>query len=152
MFGSLGAPELLFILGLALLIFGPSKLPELGRTMGKAMAEFRKAATDFKRTLNVEAMEREMREADPRRAVNDTLAQAKKDLDDVLHPKSSSSGPPAAESTDEPEKGTEEPEAADEPKAAAGTVARGSDRDPADRETSDRETSDDDESTKTEAS
>jgi len=53
--GPLGFPELLFILVLALLIFGPRKIPELGRTLGKAMGEFRRATTDFKRTLNVEA-------------------------------------------------------------------------------------------------
>lgn len=122
MFGSLGAPELLFIMGLALLIFGPSKLPELGRTMGKAMAEFRKAATDFKRTLNAEALEREMREVDPRRAVNDTLAKAKKDLDDVLNPKDPA---PSAEAASAGGADTAEEEA-DEPTSATGTVARGS--------------------------
>lgn len=54
MIGSLGMPELLFILVLALLIFGPRKLPEIGRTMGKAMGEFRRATRDLKRTLDTE--------------------------------------------------------------------------------------------------
>lgn len=54
MIGSLGMPELLFILVLALLIFGPRKLPDIGRTMGKAMGEFRRATRDLKRTLDVE--------------------------------------------------------------------------------------------------
>jgi TatA/E family protein of Tat protein translocase len=54
MIGSLGMPELLFILVLALLVFGPRKLPEIGRTMGKAMGEFRRATRDLKRTLDVE--------------------------------------------------------------------------------------------------
>ena len=53
MFG-LGVPELIFILLLALLIFGPKGLPEVGRTIGKGMAEFRKASNDLKRTINVE--------------------------------------------------------------------------------------------------
>lgn len=53
MFG-LGVPELIFILVLALLIFGPKGLPEVGRTIGKGMAEFRKASNDLKRTINVE--------------------------------------------------------------------------------------------------
>ena len=53
MFG-LGVPELIFILVLALLIFGPKKLPEVGRTLGRGMAEFRKASNDLKRTINVE--------------------------------------------------------------------------------------------------
>ena len=52
--GPLGIPELLFILVLALLIFGPRKLPEIGRTLGKAMGEFRRATTDLKRTFNTE--------------------------------------------------------------------------------------------------
>ena len=54
MFGPLGFPELLFILVLALLIFGPKRLPEIGRTIGRGMAEFRKASTDLKRTINTE--------------------------------------------------------------------------------------------------
>jgi TatA/E family protein of Tat protein translocase len=39
---------------LALLIFGPKRLPEIGRTLGRGMAEFRKASNDLKRTINVE--------------------------------------------------------------------------------------------------
>jgi len=54
MFGSLGGPELLLILLLALLIFGPRKLPEIGRTVGKSLAEFRKASADFKMSLEHE--------------------------------------------------------------------------------------------------
>ena len=54
MFGPLGFPELVFILVLALLIFGPKRLPEIGRTIGRGMAEFRKASTDLKRTINTE--------------------------------------------------------------------------------------------------
>ena len=54
MFGPLGFPELIFILVLALLIFGPKRLPEIGRTVGKGLAEFRKASTDLKRTINTE--------------------------------------------------------------------------------------------------
>lgn len=54
MIGSLGLPELMFIMVLALLVFGPRKLPEIGRTLGRAMGEFRRATTDLKRTLDVE--------------------------------------------------------------------------------------------------
>lgn len=54
MIGSLGVPELLFILVLALLIFGPRKLPEIGRTLGRALGEFRRATTDLKQTLDAE--------------------------------------------------------------------------------------------------
>lgn len=47
---SLGNTELLFILVMALVFFGPRKLPQLSRTLGKNIAEFRKASEDFKRT------------------------------------------------------------------------------------------------------
>ena len=47
---SLGSTELLFILIVALRFFGPRKLPQLARSMGKGLAEFRKASDDFKRT------------------------------------------------------------------------------------------------------
>jgi TatA/E family protein of Tat protein translocase len=47
---SLGGTELLFILVVALIFFGPRKLPQLARSLGKSLAEFRKASDDFKRT------------------------------------------------------------------------------------------------------
>lgn len=53
MFG-LGVPELIFIFLLALLIFGPKRLPEIGRTLGKGMSEFRKASNELTRSLNTE--------------------------------------------------------------------------------------------------
>jgi sec-independent protein translocase protein TatA len=43
----IGAPELVVILGLALLIFGPKKMPEIGRSLGTAMRELRRASNDF---------------------------------------------------------------------------------------------------------
>jgi sec-independent protein translocase protein TatA len=52
--GSLGLPELAFIFVLALLIFGPKKLPEIGRTLGRGVAEFRKATNELKRSINTE--------------------------------------------------------------------------------------------------
>lgn len=54
MFGPLGFQEVLFILVLALLIFGPKRLPEIGRTIGKGMAQFRKASNDLKRSIESE--------------------------------------------------------------------------------------------------
>ena len=47
---SLGSTELFFILIMALVFFGPRKLPQLSRTLGKNIAEFRRASDDFKRT------------------------------------------------------------------------------------------------------
>ena len=54
MFGSLGGPELILILVLALIIFGPRKLPEIGKSIGKMLVEFRRASNDFKRTIEEE--------------------------------------------------------------------------------------------------
>ena len=47
--GNLGMPEILMILVIALIIFGPRKLPELGKTLGNSLAQFRRASEDFKR-------------------------------------------------------------------------------------------------------
>lgn len=59
--GPLGWQETVFIFVLALLIFGPKKLPELGKTIGKAMTEFRRASSELKGTFDREmyALERE---------------------------------------------------------------------------------------------
>ena len=54
MFGSIGGPEVILLFIVALLIFGPRKLPELGRSIGKAMADFRRATNDFKSNLERE--------------------------------------------------------------------------------------------------
>jgi sec-independent protein translocase protein TatA len=52
--GPLGVPEMIFIFVLALLILGPKKLPELGRSIGKGMAEFRRASNELKGTFERE--------------------------------------------------------------------------------------------------
>jgi sec-independent protein translocase protein TatA len=51
---NLGMPELLFIFFLALLIFGPKKLPELGKTLGRGLAEFKKASNELRSSLQEE--------------------------------------------------------------------------------------------------
>ena len=63
MFGTLGGPELFLILVVALIVFGPRKLPEIGKSMGKMMAEFRKASQDFQRTIEEEVEAEKLREA-----------------------------------------------------------------------------------------
>ena len=54
MFGTIGGPELVLIFVIALLIFGPRKLPDLGKAIGRGLAEFRKASTDLRQTLETE--------------------------------------------------------------------------------------------------
>jgi sec-independent protein translocase protein TatA len=54
MFGSLGMPELIIIFVIALIIFGPRKLPELGRSLGKSIQEFKRASNELKSTLDDE--------------------------------------------------------------------------------------------------
>ena len=58
--GPLGFTEIAFIFVLALLIFGPKKLPEIGRTLGRAIGEFRKATNELKRSINTELALEEM--------------------------------------------------------------------------------------------
>ncbi len=52
--GPLGVPEMLFILVLVLLIFGPKRLPEVGRMVGKGLGEFRRASNELKRSIQTE--------------------------------------------------------------------------------------------------
>jgi sec-independent protein translocase protein TatA len=54
MLGSLGLPELIVIFVIALIIFGPRKLPELGRSLGRGIAEFKHATSEFQNTLEQE--------------------------------------------------------------------------------------------------
>ncbi len=76
MFGTLGGPEIFLILVVALIVFGPRKLPEIGKSVGKMLAEFRKASNDFKRTIEDEVEAERLRELDTARAAPATAAEA----------------------------------------------------------------------------
>ncbi len=62
MFGSIGMPELIIIFVIALIIFGPRKLPELGKSLGKSLAEFKRASNELKSTLEEEIRIEEQQE------------------------------------------------------------------------------------------
>lgn len=63
--GSIGVPELIIIFVVALIVFGPRKLPELGKSLGKGLAEFRKASNELRSTF-----EEEVRNTEGERPVN----------------------------------------------------------------------------------
>lgn len=65
MFGSLGVPELLLIFFVILIVFGPRRIPEIGRTLGKALGEFRKATDDLKNTIDREVRLEELKQVMP---------------------------------------------------------------------------------------
>lgn len=54
MLPSIGIPELLVILTIALIVFGPRKLPELGRSLGRSLNEFKRASNELRNTLDEE--------------------------------------------------------------------------------------------------
>jgi sec-independent protein translocase protein TatA len=61
MFG-IGMPELVIIMVIALIVIGPQKLPELAKSLGKGLAEFKKATDDFKTSINTETASTEEKE------------------------------------------------------------------------------------------
>jgi TatA/E family protein of Tat protein translocase len=67
MFGSIGMPELIIIFVIALIIFGPRKLPELGRSLGKSINEFKRASNELKNTLDEEIRIEEQRNTEKQR-------------------------------------------------------------------------------------
>ncbi len=73
MFGRFGTQELLIILALVLIIFGPRKLPEIGRSLGKGLREFKQATNELKDSINIE--EKEDEKEDEKKAA-ETIAAA----------------------------------------------------------------------------
>ncbi len=67
----LGMPEVVLILVIALIVFGPRKLPELGKSLGQAMSQFRKASDDFKRTWEQEVERETLSKGDASSTYND---------------------------------------------------------------------------------
>ena len=78
MFGSLGMPELIVIFVIALIIFGPRKLPELGKSLGKSIAEFKRASNELKSTLEEEIRleEQKQKQDETAKAIHPSAADA----------------------------------------------------------------------------
>ena len=68
MFGPIGVPELIIILTIALIVFGPRKLPELGRSLGRSLNEFKRASNELRHTLDEEIRVEEQRSTDRQQA------------------------------------------------------------------------------------
>lgn len=100
----LGVPELVVIFIIALIVFGPKKLPELGKSLGKGLSEFKRASNDLQRTLEEEVRLDDQRQrtpppAPPQIAASpETIHSPAKDVIDAVSPPEA----PAATAADTP--------------------------------------------------
>jgi TatA/E family protein of Tat protein translocase len=101
MFGSIGMPELIIILVIALIIFGPRKLPELGKSLGRSLNEFKRASTDLQNTLEQEIKleEQKERSAQEKQGDRDRYAASS----DPLSARAADPGSPVARGVDGPQ-------------------------------------------------
>ena len=83
MFG-LGMPEILLILAIALIVIGPKKLPELAKTLGRAMGEFKRSAQDFKKSIDVETTLKDLET--PASDLKNIIKEVNKEKENVVEP------------------------------------------------------------------
>jgi sec-independent protein translocase protein TatB len=107
MFG-IGMPELILILAIALIVIGPKKLPDLAKSLGRAMREFKKATNEFKETLQVDEDLTDVKKA---------FDGLNKDIKDSVSPKESAEfkRPDASQATEDKTPGGEKDAQGDEP-------------------------------------
>ncbi len=89
MFGSLGMPEIMLIFVVALILFGPRQMPKIGKSLGKALAEFRRASNEFKRTIEDEVAASDLEEV--RKDIEEIREVARNPVKKVLDPKNEES-------------------------------------------------------------
>jgi len=104
MFGSIGMPELIIIFVIALIIFGPRKLPELGRSLGKSIGEFKRASNDLRNTLEEEIRVEDSRTPESNKSETPTPAPPEAQSSTAAAPESNKSetptpAPPEAQSS-----------------------------------------------------
>ena len=104
--GNIGVPELILIFIIALVVFGPQKLPELGRTIGKALAEFRRASAELR-----VAVEDEMRELE--RHTRELETKVSEGLDPAGDPAPLPDGPAGSGSSAPPQTAVETAESSE---------------------------------------
>src|SRR5688500_3386193 len=97
MFGPVGVPELIIIFTIALIIFGPRKLPELGKSLGKSLAEFKRASNELKNTLDEEIRLEERRSAS---VVEDERRNAERQAAVIVDTSDTDPAPPATGTDD----------------------------------------------------
>ena len=116
MFG-MGMPEILLILAIALIVLGPKKLPEIAKSLGRGIAEFKKATRDFKQSVEVDNDFKEAKETlqemkkDVEQSVRHSMAQGAASVDDNdFAPKAPTTDEAADKDVDKsPQESSEEP-------------------------------------------
>ncbi|HET6936561.1 MAG TPA: twin-arginine translocase TatA/TatE family subunit [Candidatus Angelobacter sp.] len=78
---NLGFPEMVFLVILAFMLFGPKRLPEIARQLGKFVAEFKKASNDFQSQIHQEIRKLELDDVDPRKHLEPEVAKLSQDED-----------------------------------------------------------------------
>jgi len=107
MFG-IGMPEMILILAVALIVIGPKKLPDLAKSLGQALGEFRKATRELKDTIEIES----------------ELASVKDTINDIKHPISTDDEPTPKEPIIETSTDTTDPSQSSEPKSDNSDMAK----------------------------
>jgi TatA/E family protein of Tat protein translocase len=108
MFG-IGMPEMILILAIALIVIGPKKLPDLARSLGRAMREFKKATNEFKETMQIDSDMAEVKKAFY--DINDDVKKAvdpKPDQEDKSDTRDKGDDEKSEKQTDDPESASDE--------------------------------------------